>query len=182
MRKIKKHEALPPYTVIDMQHPNQHPILRVPAAKLQFPLSEEDWEDVRRTEAKYNQEVNMAGIAAVQIGIPKQIMVFATQSMPKSIWINPSFEPIGKEKVEDDEGCFSVIGFAGTVKRFKRIRYTAYDLEGNRIEGIAEGYLARVIQHEVDHLNGKLFIDYVPKGQLYEIEALGERRHSRKKR
>ena len=78
--------------------------------------------------------------------------------MPKTLWINPSYEPLGEEMHEDYEACFSVKDIAGLVRRYKQVHYRAYDKDGKLIEGKAEGFLARIIQHEIDHLNGILFL------------------------
>lgn len=176
---------LPGYKAINFKE-NLHPkVLRTPARELSFPLSPEDKKDIKTLETKFDREENCAGLAGPQIGIDKRIIVFAapdntelkkwrpdfTQSMDKTIWINPTYEGVGAEKNEDYEGCFSVINVAGVVPRFKRISYKAYDTEGQLIEGEAEGFLARIIQHEVDHLNGKLFIDYVSEEQWIDVEA-----------
>jgi peptide deformylase len=183
-------DELPPYEVIDLAHPKEHPILRVPAVELKFPLSTEDKRDVGIVEKRFDTEENMAGVAAPQIGIAKQIIVFSapenptlkkwradfTQTMPKQIWINPSFEPIGTDKREDYEGCFSVGDVAGPVKRFERIQYRAFDVDGKLIEGQAEGFLARIIQHEIEHVRGILYIDHVPEGQLLLISEYREMR------
>jgi len=115
----------------------------------------------------------MAGVAAVQIGIAKQIIIFScdnpelkkwrpnlTQMMPKTLWINPEYE--GVEEAGKDttyEGCFSVKDTAAIVDRYNKIKYKAFDIDGNPIEGIAEGFLARIIQHEIDHIHGFLCID-----------------------
>ncbi|KJV81572.1 polypeptide deformylase family protein [Rickettsia hoogstraalii str. RCCE3] len=96
--------------------------------------------------------------------------------MPKTIWINPSYKPIGIDKHEDYEGCFSVENATGPVARFKKIHYHAYDINGNQIQGIAEGFLARVIQHEIDHLNRKVFLDYVAPEKIMTKEKYLEKR------
>lgn len=180
---------LPPYEVIDLRHPKTHAILRGPIKPLSFPLSKEDERDIDIVERRFDTEENMAGVAAPQIGIAKQIIVFAavdpeikkwrqdfTQSMPKQVWLNPSFDPIGDATHEEYEGCFSVEDMAGPVKRYSRIKYWANDRDGNVVKGIAEGYLARVIQHEVEHIRGTLFIDHVAKGKLLPIEEYREKR------
>ncbi|XVN40956.1 MAG: peptide deformylase [Rickettsia endosymbiont of Argas persicus] len=168
---------LPEYVTLNLETLNssENKTIRIKAKELNFPLSIEDKESVRILEQKYDQEENCAGLTAPQIGISKQIIVFAvpeneelkkwrpdlTDTMSKTIWINPSYKPMGVEKHEDYEGCFSVENATGPVARFKKIYYQAYDIDGNKIEGNAEGFLARVIQHEIDHLNGKVFLDYV---------------------
>lgn len=181
---------LPAYVVVNNPHEKNVAVLRNPAQSLTFPLSREDQEIIRILEAKFDQEENCAGLAAPQIGIGKQVIVFAVsddpkfkkwspdlvQIMGKTIWINPSYEPIGAEKHTDYEGCFSVGELAGPVARFKKIRYKAYTPEGTLVEGMAEGYLARLIQHEVDHLNGRCFIDYVPEEELLTIDEYRRRR------
>ncbi len=175
---------LPNYVVVNLEK-NQNPeILRQVAKSLIFPLSEEDLIDIQILEAKFDGEENCAGLSAPQIGISKKVMIFAapdnpdlkkfrpdfTQSMDKAIWINPSYQPIGKDMHEDYEGCFSVENVAGLVNRHKKIRYRAQSISGEFIEGDAEGFLARIIQHETDHLNGKLFIDLVPKDKLMTLD------------
>lgn len=177
-------KPLPDYSAVDLTANQKPAVLTTPAQKLSFPLTPEDINDIRVLEAKFDQEKNCAGLAAPQIGIAKQIIVFAapesddikkwrpdfTQFMDKTIWINPSYVGIGEGKKEDYEACFSVLEMAGPVKRYNKIRYTAYTMSGDRVEGVAEGFLARIIQHEVDHVNGKLFIDYVPEGRLMKID------------
>lgn len=184
-------DNLPNYVVVNSeQSPEKKAVLRIPAKAFTFPLSEDEHIVIATLVAKYDSEENMAGLAAPQVGLPYQAIVFAVyddpalkkwrpdleQTIPKTIWLNPGYEAIGNEKSEDYEGCFSVQGLAGLVKRYKTIRYSAYDLAGNYIEGIATGFLARVIQHEVDHLQGKLFIDYVAQEELLPIEEYRRRR------
>lgn len=176
---------LPDYVVADVMKKEIPAVLRTPAAALSFPLNAEDQRDARTLEAKYDQEGNCAGLAAPQIGIGKKVIIFAapndsnlkkwrsdlTQTMEKTLWINPSYEGVGEEKAEDYEACFSVSNLAGLVKRYKKIRYKAYTIKGKLVEGRAEGFLARIIQHEVDHVNGILFTDHVPEDQLMAMDA-----------
>ncbi|CAK6511250.1 MAG: Polypeptide deformylase family protein [Rickettsia helvetica] len=96
--------------------------------------------------------------------------------MPKTIWINPSYKPIGIDKHQDYEGCFPVENATGPVARYKKIHYHAYDINGNQIQGITEGFLTRVIQHEIDHLNGKVFLDYVAPEKIMSKEEYLEKR------
>lgn len=180
----------PDYVTTDSKTKPRPQVLSVVAKKLSFPLTKEDQEDVNTLEKKFDAEQNCAGLAAPQIGISKQIIVFSaldipelkkwrpdfTQTMEKTIWINPSYEAIGTDQQEDYEGCFSVINLAGNVKRYKKVRYKASNIHGESIEGVAEGFLARIIQHEVDHLNGKLFMDYLSEDQLMNIEEYRKKR------
>lgn len=175
-------KELPPYQEVNFETKQNPKVLRTPSQKLHFPLTQEDKDDIAILERKYDEEENCAGLAAPQIGISKQVIVFCAddpelkqyrqdfdQMMSKTIWINPSYEGIGDEKHEDYEGCFSVANTAGNVKRYKKIRYEAYNPQGDLITGEATGFLARIIQHEIDHLNGTLFIDYIPEDQLVDI-------------
>ncbi len=106
------------------------------------------------------------GLAAPQIGVSQRIIVFGMEEnerypdaspIPTTLLINPRFEPLDHEKEYDWEGCLSVPGLRGLVPRYCRIRYHGRDPRGRRVEGIAEGFHARVLQHELDHLDGILY-------------------------
>jgi len=111
--------------------------------------------------------VNGAGLAAPQIGVDRQVVIFGTGTpnprypdappVPRTVLVNPVVTPLGNEEEEDWEGCLSVPGLRGVVPRFARIRYSGFDPYGDPIEREAEGFHARVVQHEVDHLLGKLY-------------------------
>jgi len=113
------------------------------------------------------------GLAANQIGVLLQIVVIdisTTEKEKKFITlINPEISE-GEGCVSDEEGCLSVIEYTAKVERFRKIKVTAQDLNGKPIEFVAEDRFARVIQHEVDHLHGKLFIDHISalKRSLYK--------------
>lgn len=173
-------ESLPDYVVLDVSDiaASENTSIRIRSFPLQFPLSEEDQNDVTTLSKKFDSEPgdSMAGLAAPQIGIVKRIIIFSVpegvakfkrcQAYPKTILINPTYEPVNNEMHEEYEQCYSVKDFVGPVKRYKSIYYTGHDTYGKLIEGVAVGHPARVIQHEVDHLNGKLFIDLVPREKL----------------
>ena len=161
-------------------------LLHRKAERLVFPLSKKDLEQIKIVEEKFDSEENCAGIAAPQLGISKAFMVFSTpedenfkkfrpdwtDSMPKTIWINPSYQGIEDAgKNTDYEGCFSVPDVAGLVKRYKQIYYNAFDIDGNPVSGKCEGFLARIIQHETDHLNGVLFTDIADPDTLMSLDA-----------
>lgn len=103
------------------------------------------------------------GLAAIQVGVEKRVVVMDLSEAgdQPQIFINPEVEPLGVETHEFEEGCLSVPGFSEPVSRPARVRISAMDLEGERREVEADGLLAVCIQHEIDHLNGKLFVDYV---------------------
>jgi len=113
------------------------------------------------------------GLAANQIGIPLQIIVVdISEPEGEKEWIacvNPVISE-GEGCETDEEGCLSVVEYTSQVKRFKKIKINAQDLDGNPLEFIAEDRFARIIQHEVDHLLGKLFIDRISalKRNLYK--------------
>lgn len=107
-----------------------------------------------------------AGLAAPQIGVDLQLVIFGfdenprypdAPAVPKTVLLNPVITPLGDEEEDGWEGCLSVPGMRGVVPRWKRIRYTGVDPEGKPIDRIAEGFHARVVQHECDHLVGKLY-------------------------
>ena len=110
---------------------------------------------------------NGAGLAAPQIGVDLQLVIFGTGEInprypdaapvPRTVLCNPVIAPVGDEEQEDWEGCLSVPGFRGVVPRWRRIRYSGFDPYGDLIEREAEGFHARVVQHECDHLIGKLY-------------------------
>ena len=111
--------------------------------------------------------VNGAGLAAPQIGVNLQVVIFGSLAVnprypdrplvPPTVLVNPVITPLGTEQDEDWEGCLSVPGLRGVVPRFSRIRYTGFDVQGQPIDRTVEGFHARVVQHECDHLIGKLY-------------------------
>jgi peptide deformylase len=110
---------------------------------------------------------NGAGLAAPQIGEDLQLVIFGTDApnprypeappVPRTILLNPVVTPLGDEEEEDWEGCLSVPGLRAMVPRWRRIRYSGFDENGRPIEREVEGFHARVVQHECDHLVGKLY-------------------------
>ena len=151
--------------------------LRKKAKEVKFPLDQQTKEDIKKLQTVYKNSEKLVGLSAPQIGISRRIIVFQvkdseetkkfrkdlTDTMSLTLWINPTFEPVGNKTSEDWEGCASVPDKAGLVSRFSHIKYKAQDQNGNSISGEAKGFLARVIQHEIDHLNGILFIDKTKK-------------------
>ena len=113
------------------------------------------------------QAANGAGLAAPQIGVNLQLVVFGSGEInprypdappvPRTVLLNPVITPLSDEEEEGWEGCLSVPGLRGVVPRWRRIRYSGVDVDGRPIEREAEGFHARVVQHECDHLIGKLY-------------------------
>jgi peptide deformylase len=107
-----------------------------------------------------------AGLAAPQIGVDLQVVIFGFEHnerypdappVPMTVLINPVVTPLSDEQEEGWEGCLSVPGLRGVVPRYARIRYAGCDPHGRPIEREAEGFHARVVQHECDHLIGRLY-------------------------
>lgn len=102
------------------------------------------------------------GLAANQIGVPLQLAVIDITPKDEErhliVLVNPKIIK-GEGEVCDEEGCLSVIDYCAQVKRFEKVWVEAQDIDGKAMEFIADGYFARVIQHELDHLNGKIFVD-----------------------
>jgi peptide deformylase len=107
-----------------------------------------------------------AGLAAPQIGVSERIVIFGVESNPRypdaeavpfTVLVNPQIVMLTRDVQQDWEGCLSVPGMRGLVPRYTRLRYTGFDEEGNPIDRVAEGFHARVVQHECDHLDGILY-------------------------
>ena len=113
------------------------------------------------------QAANGAGLAAPQIGVDLQVVIFGSGEfnprypeapvVPRTVLINPVLTPLSDDEEEGWEGCLSVPGMRGVVPRFKRLRYQGFDEVGQPIDRTVEGFHARVVQHECDHLIGMLY-------------------------
>jgi peptide deformylase len=148
-----------------------HPVLRqtaepVPPDQIPSPDIQRFIDDLIDTMHEYDG----AGLAAPQVHVSKQIVVIEpggrrqALSQPGAetiVYINPEITPLTEDMDEDWEGCLSVPGLRGRVPRYTKIRFRAYDRHGKRLDLVAEGFAARVIQHECDHLWGKLYIDRI---------------------
>jgi peptide deformylase len=110
--------------------------------------------------------LNGAGLAAPQIGVGLRVVIFGVKANPRypqveevpdTVLINPVLAPLASDQDEDWEGCLSVPGMRGAVPRYRHLRYSGFDAQGRRIERKVEGFHARVVQHECDHLDGILY-------------------------
>lgn len=122
------------------------------------------------------------GLAATQINVHKRVVVIDVseeQDQPL-VFINPEVEVLDQELHEYDEGCLSVPGFYESVTRPEHIKVTALDRDGNSFTLEPDGLLAVCIQHELDHLNGKLFVDYVSSLKRNRIKKKLEKAHKHK--
>jgi peptide deformylase len=109
-----------------------------------------------------------AGLAAPQVHVSRRVVVYGVRANPRypdaeevplTVLVNPRITPLGEEQNEDWEGCLSVPDLRGMVPRFSRVRVEAYGRDGRRLGFTAEGFHARVVQHECDHLDGRVYLD-----------------------
>ena len=160
------------------------PILEFPDPRLRTvakPVTEVD-DKIRQLVDDMFDTMNDApgiGLAASQVNVHKRVVVIDVsedKSQPL-VFINPEIEVLDSELSEYDEGCLSVPGFYETVVRPGHIRVKALDRNGNAFEIEPQGLLAVCIQHELDHLNGKLFVDHISPFKRTRIRAKLEKKH-----
>ena len=142
-----------------------HPVLRErarPVEQFGTPELRELFQDMKDTMAAKSG----AGLAAPQIGVPQRVVIFGVEANPRypdaepvpfTVLVNPKIVILTREVEEDWEGCLSVPGMRGVVPRYTKLRYSGFDIEGEPFEREAEGFHARVVQHECDHLDGILY-------------------------
>ncbi|MBL4581466.1 MAG: peptide deformylase [Gammaproteobacteria bacterium] len=126
-------------------------------------------------------EAEGIGLAATQINVHKRLLLIdvSEDRDGPQVFINPEVEILEDELSEYDEGCLSVPGFYETVSRPRAVKITAQNAKGEKFEQVAEGILATCIQHEIDHLNGKLFVDYLSTLKRQRIRAKLEKEHKK---
>lgn len=119
------------------------------------------------------------GLAATQVNVHKRLVVMdlSEDKSEPMVFINPEFEPLTEQMDQYQEGCLSVPGFYENVDRPQKVRIKALDRNGEPFELVAEGLLAVCIQHECDHLNGKLFVDYLSSLKRDRIKKKLEKQH-----
>lgn len=166
------------YPLVSLENTANHQVLKQKAQKVGFPLSNELKDLIAFMKLRV-VELGGVGLAAPQVGQSHQIIVVsiseqvkafrknAQDAMLPTVFINPEYEvEEGVKESLDWEGCFSVESVTGKVPRFDSIRYKAYDENGQLFEGVAQGFTARVLQHEIDHLQGVLIVDRLVEGTL----------------
>ena len=123
------------------------------------------------------------GLAATQVNVHKRMLVIDISEERSSpmVFINPEITVLDPEPLGHEEGCLSVPGFYELVTRPRKVRINALDRDGEPFEMEAEGILAVCIQHEVDHLNGKLFVDYLSALKRQRIKSRLEKEHRQQK-
>ena len=147
-------------------------ILRLQAERVALSEFGSDWLQKLASELlEIMADQGAVGVAAPQIGISKRIIVFGTQytkrrkpeyPIPDTVLVNPSYKPLSDEVQIDYEGCLNCGELMGKVARAMSIEYTGFAVDGRLIIKQATGLEARIIQHEIDHLDGILFIDRMP--------------------
>lgn len=146
-----------------------HPVLRrvakeIPPRQISSPQVQQFITDMTETMKEYDG----VGLAAVQVHVSDQVAVLEVADNPRypqkpkvplTVLINPKITLLSEELEEDWEGCLSIPDLRGKVPRYKSIRVKAQDPQGKELDFVASGFHARVIQHEWDHLNGRVFLD-----------------------
>ena len=121
-------------------------------------------------------DYNGIGLAAPQVHLAKRIIIFRNpdnddkEKIQITPLVNPVFRPLSDDQEDDWEGCLSIPGMQGLVRRYKKINYYGFDLDGNKIENDAEGLHARVVQHEIDHLDGILYTNRLSDKKAFGFE------------
>ena len=159
-----------------------HPVLRqvaeaVPVREIARPETQRLIDDMIETMHEYVS----VGVAAPQIHVSRQIAVLECESHPRypdmpsiplTVIVNPVLTPVDEETVPDWEGCLSIPDFRGVTPRYRTVHLEAYGRNGERIELTAKDFFARVLQHETDHLNGRVYVDRM--GDLTTLSHLQE--------
>ena len=174
--------------IVTVEQSEYRHVLKEPAKTVQFPLSMEDKALIASMKSTLNG-LGGVGLAAPQVNVSRRIIALyipdearllrdgVNDLYPMHIMINPSFEPVAGSAVHYDfEGCYSVSSKAGKVPRYEQIKIHYYDESGTSHEQIEHGFYARVLQHEIDHLNGFLIIDRLTpdcvQGTVQEMMSL----------
>ncbi|RUR27570.1 peptide deformylase [Legionella qingyii] len=174
--------------IVTVEQPEYRQVLKSKAQEVQFPLSQDDTDLITAMKSKLH-ELGGVGLAAPQVNFPRRIITVyipeeatllrdnVKKFYPMHVMINPSYEPVSGSVIQQDiEGCYSVSSKSGKVPRYEQITVSYYDESGQFHQHIEEGFYARVLQHEIDHLNGFLITDRLTpdciQGSLEEMMAL----------
>ncbi|GBD43443.1 Peptide deformylase [bacterium HR40] len=158
-----------------------HPVLLRRAE----PVGDPTTGDIRRLVADMRETLEEArglGLAAPQVRESLRILLArpvgkreTARQVPPLVLVDPVVEPLGEEMEMGLEGCLSIPSLRGLVPRYRRVRYRAVDEQGEAVEGEAEGLFARILQHEIDHLDGILFLMRMPDLRYLSVEEQLER-------
>jgi len=168
-----------------------HPLL-VKKTKEINDLNNNDFKKIIIDMSETMLDADGIGLAAPQVHLTHRMFIYRNPDLENddkiniSVLINPIIEKITDETEEDWEGCLSIPGMTGLVKRYKQIKYSAIDINGNNIKGEVEGLHARIIQHEFDHLNGVLYTSRLAHksafGYSEEIEKFWKKNNDEEKK
>ncbi|MEM1206042.1 MAG: peptide deformylase [Acidobacteriota bacterium] len=144
-----------------------HPALRTPAEPLNpEQLSSQETQQLIDDMLETMTDAEGVGLAAPQVGLGLQLFVYLDvgaegdrEGPEGKVLVNPALDPVSRDLVYDWEGCLSIPDLRGLVPRYSAMQVHALDRHGGKVEFLAEGYEARIIQHEFDHLNGRIFLD-----------------------
>ncbi len=149
-----------------------HPVIRTPTAAVpKETITSREMQQFIDDMIETMHEYDGVGLAAPQVHVSKQVAVIEVQAnrrypgegpIPLTVLINPKILSSSKKLVEDWEGCLSINDFRGRVPRAESLEVEAYNRKGEKVKFHAHGFFARVIQHECDHLSGKVFVDRMP--------------------
>lgn len=162
---------------LPVPHEQKYPALHQPSQELT--IDEVKSANIKKfivdlTETMYHK--NGVGIASVQVANPIRLCVIAKDFTPDKkkdlVLVNPTFEKATILRDWDEEGCLSVPLVYGKVRRYKKIKVRALAENGEKLEFVAKDFFARIIQHEIDHLNGTLFIDKAKNLRTIERETI----------
>ncbi len=163
-----------------------HPVLREVAESVGDP-SHPEIRRLARDMVETMVDAGGAGLAAPQVHVPARMIVFRVPAERTvegeepapgvTVLLNPEVEPLGPETAVSWEGCLSIPGLRGAVPRFLRIRYRGLDLDGAPVSVEAAGFHARVVQHEVDHLDGVLYLERMEDLRLLAFDEEMRRYH-----
>lgn len=164
-----------------------HPALRRPATRYTDQLDDEMLTELIDAMRTTMLEAPGVGLAAPQVGLSLAVAVLGDpggideeavevrerQPVPFRVIINPEYTPIGEEKVSFYEGCLSVRGWQAVTARWRTVRLTAQDENGHQVDEVLRGWPARIVQHETDHLAGRLYVDLAEMRSLTGDEYVG---------
>jgi peptide deformylase len=150
-----------------------HPVLRQKSKKIHR-VDESAKRLVQDLIETVESRPNGAGLAAPQIGVPLRAIVTHIDDTTRAV-INPEIVEESEEEVEGEEGCLSIPGWYGPVSRKERVTVRGLTRNGKQVKIKAQGFEARVFQHEIDHLNGVLFTDHISdKSLIHRVEDVAE--------
>ncbi len=169
---IERRHALTDYALIYEPNPTLRETSQIVTA------FDADLQELVENMVRVMHQEKGVGLAAPQLGVLRRVIVVEVAQaieregesigpLPLTVLINPEIAPLGHEKIEGWEGCLSIPGYRGYVERWQHITYTAQDINGHPLQGQATGFHARIIQHEVDHLNGILYTDRTEKIETF---------------